>query len=254
MQEVETRARLVGLDGDKLAARGPTAVLPRTEIEEVIAGGEYPARLVLDVARGDGQSGGDVVAEARVAVEWEKAELEELLRASTGDSVTLSFDEDELERVLEGSDVDAHGLRERVAVLGIVIATAGATAGGALAHPQLSGEATGGASGSSTPSFVTDSRGGDGGAAAAPEAAPSFITDSRGGTGGLAPTEVGTTRFITDSRGGTGGVDTAAPATGGTSISLPSPGDAAGIAGVVLFITAAGFVAARSRRDRELPA
>src|SRR6266540_1233578 len=252
MQEVETRAQLVGLDADRLAARGPIAVLPRSEIEEVIAGDEYPARLMLDVARRDGQGGDELVAEARVAVEWEKAELEELLGASTGDDVTLSFDADELERLLDESDVDAHGLRERAAVLGIVVATAGATAGGALAHPQLSGEATAGASGTSTPSLITDSRGGDGGAAAAPEAAPTFITDSRGGTGGLAPVEVGTTRFITDSRGGTGGVEST-PAAGGTSISLPSPGETAGIAGVVFLITAAGFVAARSRRDRELP-
>jgi hypothetical protein len=232
MQQIETRARLVGLEGDRLAARGPIAVLPRAEIEDAIAGGEYPARLMLDIARGDSEGGDDVVAEARVAVEWDRTELEELLRASSDDDVTLlSFDADELERLLAESDVDAHGLRERAAVLGIVVATAGATAGGALAHPQLSGEPYAGAGGTSVPSFITDSRGGDGGAAAAAEAVP----------------------IMTDSRGGTGGVD-ATPDAGGTSISLPSPAETAGVAGLALLITAAGFVAARSRRDRELPA
>ena len=81
-----------------------------------------------------------------------------------------------------------------------------------------------------------------------------MVTDSRGGDGGLAPTEVGTTNFITDSRGGTGGVE-AAPATGGTGISLPSPEDTAAVAGLALLITAAGFVGLRSRRGgRTAPA
>ena len=315
MREVETRARLVGLDGDSLAARGPIAVLPRSEIEEAMTAGDGPARLVLEIGRAGGESGG-VATEARVSVDWDRAELEELLGATGGDDVALSFDEGELERLLEEGDVEAHGLRERAAVLGIVVATAGAAAGSAFAHPQDIGDGSVGAAPSNAPSFITDSRGGDGGAAAAPaavtsfitdsrggtggvtpapeagpsfitdsrggtggvapapEAGPSFITDSRGGTGGVAPapdagtsfvtdsrggtggvapTEAGTTSFITDSRGGTGGVEQAS-ADGGTSISLPSPGDAAGLAGFALLITAAGFIAARSRRGPELPA
>ena len=312
MQEVETRAQVIGAGADSLAGRGPTAVLPRTEIEEVIERGDDPARLVLEIARaGDGA---EISPEARVSVDWDRADLEELLRASGGNDVTLSFDEAELMRLLEEGDVDAHGLRERAAILGIVVATAGAASGSAFAHPQLSGEPTGGAAPSSAPAFITDSRGGDGGAVVAPAAASgfvtdsrggdggavpapaastgfvtdsrggdgglapapegpssfvtldqapqgpssfvtldpapedtSFVTDSRGGDGGLAPAPEGTTSFITDSRGGDGGM--APVAASDTGISLPSPEDTAALAGLALLITAAGFVAVRSRRD-----
>jgi|SRR5215211_4549394 len=318
MQEVETRARLVDLDDHGLARRGPIAVLSRSEVEDAIARGDEPARLVLEISRAGGQAG-DLTAEARVAVEWEKAELEEVLRASGGDEVTLSFDEGELERLLAEADVEAHGIRERAAVLGIVVAAVAGTAGPASAHPQLSGESTAGATLTSAPSFITDSRGGDGGAVPIPAASTGFVTDSRGGDGGAVPAPAPTTAFVTDSRGGDGGavpapapttafvtdsrggdggavpapapgtgfvsdsrggdggavpipapttafvtdsrggdggaVSTPAPS-GGTSISLPSPGDTAGIAGLALLITAAGFVAVRKSRhpDGGLPA
>jgi hypothetical protein len=275
MQEVETRARLVDLDDHGLAGRGPIAVLSRSEVEDAIARGDEPARLVLEISRAGGQAG-DLNAEARVAVEWEKAELEEVLRAS-GEEVTLSFDEGELEQLLAEGDVEAHGIRERAAVLGIVVAAVAGTAGPASAHPQLSGDSTAGATLTSAPSFITDSRGGDGGAVPIPAASTAFVTDSRGGDGGAVPAPAPSTGFVTDSRGGDGGavpipapttafvtdsrggdggaVSTPAPS-GGTSISLPSPADTAGIAGLALLITAAGFVAVRKSRppDSGLPA
>lgn len=340
MQEVETRARLVDLNGGSLAERGPTAVVPRSEIEEVINRGEYPARLVLDVARAGGEGNADVTAHAQVAVDWDKPELEELLRNAADEGVTLSFDSDELQQLLEDPDVDAHGLREKAAALGIVIATAGAATGSAFAHTQGDigggGSATGqpassfvsdvgmGGSGTAAPSFVTDVRGGTGEPTAAPatgapssfvtdvrggtgapegvpgfvsdvqggtgqatpEAAPSFVTDVRGGTGGEPAAAPEGTSFVTDVQGGTGqpaGVSglvsdvqggtgqpegvpgfvsdvrggTGEPAStpsGGIEISMPSPSETAGLAGIALLITGAGFVAARSRRDRPQPA
>src|SRR5436190_8538668 len=156
MQEVETRARLVDASGESLASRGPTAVVPRSEIEEVINRGEYPARLVLDIARAGGEGNADVTAHAQVAVDWDKPELEELLRNSADEGVMLSFDSDELQQLLDDPDVDAHGLREKAAALGIVIATAGAATGSAFAHTQ--GDIGGGSSASGTPasSFVSD--------------------------------------------------------------------------------------------------
>jgi hypothetical protein len=312
MQEVETRAQVVAIGPGSLAGRGPTAVLARSEIEEVIERGDNPARLVLEIARADGEIESPS-PEARVAVDWDRAELEELLRAADGKDVMLSFDEKELMRLLEESDVEGHGLRERAAILGIVVATAGAASGSAFAHPQLSGESTTGAAPTSASAFITDSRGGDGGAVVAPAAASGFVTDSRGGDGGAVPAAEGTTGFVTDSRGGDGGLTPApegpssfvtldqapqgpssfvtldpapddgfvtdsrggdgglAPAPEGTTsfitdsrggdggvapvaasdtgISLPSPEDTAALAGLALLITAAGFVAVRSRRD-----
>ena len=229
MQEVETRARLVDLGAGSSVDRGPTAVLPRSEIKEAIDAGDYPVRLMLDVAR-PAADAHELTPEARVAVDWERTELEELLRSSGDGDVMLSFDEDELEQLLEEDDVEGHGLRERAAVLGIVVATAGAASGSAFAHPQLAGEATSGATPASAPSFMTDSRGGDGGAVLAPAAA-SFISDSRGGDGGAVPAPEATTSFVTDSRGGDGGAVPAPDATasfvtdsrGGDGGAVPAP-------------------------------
>jgi hypothetical protein len=338
MQEVHARAQLVAIDEPGLSTRKLSAVIPRSEIEEVIGGGEFPARLVVAVGRADDETR-DVTAHAQLAVDWAKPDLEELLRRAGDSDLELSFDADEVQRALDDADVEGHGMRERVAVLGIVVATAGATAGGAFAHTQLldgggSGATTshatssfitdvrggtGGATAGSpafitdvqggtggataapetgAPSFITDVQGGTGGATAAPETgAPSFITDVQGGTGGAtAAPETGAPSFITDVQGGTGGATaapetgapsfitdvqggtggaTAAPETGapsfitdvqggtgspvtvssdGTGISLPSAADTAGLAGLALVLTGAGFVAVRSRREPHLPA
>ena len=288
MQEVHARAQLLDADAAGLAARGPTAVIPRSQVEDVIRTGEFPARLVVDVGRADTETG-DVTAHAQLAVDWEKPELEELLRRADEGDLELSFAEDELQHLLDESDVEAHGLRERVAVLGIVAATAGATAGGAFAHPELLGDAgsgattshptslisdiQGGTGGTTAPSFISDVQGGTGGVSAAPEAAPSFISDVQGGTGGVSSAPEAAPSFVSDIQGGTGGAttpDTSTPTfisdvqggTGGTvaasddgiGISMPSAADTAGLAGVALLITGAGFVAARSRREWHLPA
>ena len=55
----------------------------------------------------------------RVALGWERQDLERLLE-NDGD-ITLTFDEAELQQLLD-EDVEAHGMRERLAVLTVVAA------------------------------------------------------------------------------------------------------------------------------------
>jgi hypothetical protein len=133
--EIQTRARLV----EPSFAGGVTTTLPRAEIERAVAEGEFPAWLELRVKRQD-DAGED---EAQVAVAWDEQELEQLLRAADSDGVTLMFDGASLADALEEPDVEAHGLRERTAVLAIAVMAAGASAGIASAHNQ--GPSSGGA-------------------------------------------------------------------------------------------------------------
>jgi hypothetical protein len=70
----------------------------------------------------------------KIAVSWEREDLEDLLQRAAGDSVTLAFDGQALLRALE-TDVEAHGIREGLAVLAVAV-VAGSAAGVAAAQPQ----------------------------------------------------------------------------------------------------------------------
>jgi hypothetical protein len=139
MEEMQAQARLVGSDDSLFAGGGVSTTLPRTEIERALAEGEYPARLDLQIKRLEGGREED----AHLAISWEEQELRELLSSISDDDVTLLFDRDALELALE--DVEAHGMRERAAVIAVAIAAAGAGAGGAFAHPQLDSSSSGAA-------------------------------------------------------------------------------------------------------------
>jgi hypothetical protein len=95
MEEIRTRARLVDPAASSLFTRGLTTLVPRSEVEEAFRRGEFPAALVLDVAR---SADDDVSAHAQVTVDWDKAMLEELLSTTEDDQIRLSFDADELEQ------------------------------------------------------------------------------------------------------------------------------------------------------------
>ncbi len=289
MEEFRTRARLVDPAASGAFARGLTTLVPRSEIEQAIEFGEYPAPLVLDIAR-IGERDDEVTAHAQVTVDWDEAMLKELLQSTSEAEIRLSFDADELERALEEAEVDAHGIKERVAVLAVAAAAAGAAAGGAAAHPQIVADYTanvGSDATAATPSFTSDVAAGGAGEPAT--VSPTFTSDvASGGTG--EPATV-TPSFTSDVASGepatvspsftsdvaSGGAGTApdalsryvgnvgndvtaaepaaAPASGGSSISLPSPAEGAGIAaGIVLLITGAGFVAVRRRQEPGLPA
>ena len=109
------------------SATGVVATVSRTEVEEAARSSE-PIDLLLDVqveqeGRTDTQ---------RLTLAWEQADLEKLLESTSGDEIQLSFDERELQLLLDG-DVEAHGLREKFAVVTAVAGLAAAAAGPATA-------------------------------------------------------------------------------------------------------------------------
>ena len=112
--------------------------VPRSEIEEALETGTT-SELFLDVAR---EREGEREAEQRITVSWEPADLEKLLGSTTGDEVTFAFKADELARMFDEPDVEAQGLRERMAILTVAATTAaGISAGVAAAMPaNLVGE------------------------------------------------------------------------------------------------------------------
>jgi hypothetical protein len=224
MDEVQTRARLVDSAVSGFAASALSTTVPRAEIEEAMASGDYPARLMLDISRVEGGRT-SVIPYARVAVEWDEPTLEELLRATSADEVTLRFDADALERALEESEVDAHGLRERAAVLVVTVAAVGVGAGGASA---LTGGAVAGVSAAPV-TLVSDVQSGGTGE---PVAAASFVSDVASGGSG----------------------EPVAGLASGDSWALSPAADAGIAAGVALLISAAGFTLVRSRKQPVRPA
>jgi hypothetical protein len=126
MEEVRSTARLADPAGFDFESRGITATIPRAEVEEALHSDMSP-ELFLDVARpGDDEF-------HTVMVSWDRADLEHVLTTSSGDAVKLTFDREELARAIE-DDVEAHGLREKAAILTVIAATAGAAAGSASAQ------------------------------------------------------------------------------------------------------------------------
>jgi hypothetical protein len=119
------RAQLV--DEASLEGRGISTTVPRSQVEEAIRSSEGPLQLALDIRAGD--------EDHKLSVAWDREDLERILGRASGDSVVLTFDRDELASAIAG-DFEAHGLRERVAVLAVAAATAtGAFAGAAAASP-----------------------------------------------------------------------------------------------------------------------
>jgi hypothetical protein len=216
MDEVASSAKLVDAitpdDGHTL-----TATIPRSHVEAALGEGGS-ADLILNVARiHDGER------EDRTAtISWELPDLEELLRRASGDQIELTFDQAELERMLD-ADVEAHGFREKALVLTVAAATAAGLAGQAGAKVMLDSASSGSGA---TPVVVADAS-----TSAAPSVASNVITDR-----GSDPTRV-----------------PAEPSTGGGGFSVPdSAVDAALAGGLALLITGAAFVT-RTQRRREQP-
>jgi hypothetical protein len=131
MQEVRDRVRLV--DASEIGAQEIQAIVRRAEVEDVLTAKDGEPELVIDVARPN-------EAETHtLRLACDPRELEELLRRVDGESITLTLDASELERVLE-ADFAAHGMRERAVVLAIAATTAATGAGVAqAAHYQPAG-------------------------------------------------------------------------------------------------------------------
>jgi hypothetical protein len=270
MEEVAGTARLV--DPAAVGATSAlTATLPRSDIEAALQD-EAGADLFLEIARIQNGERND----RRIKVEWTRDDLEQLLQGASGDSVSVTFDADELERMLNDPDFEAHGLKEKAAIITVAIAGAAALSGGANAMVQTDGGGT--PAPAAVAGMVTDNSSGG-----VPGAVTGFVTDAS--TGGVAnPADTGT-NFVTDTTssgqpgavagfatdastsGETGAVsglitDTGAEATrnpaepsGGGGFSVPD-GALAGAAlagGIALLLTGAAVVG-RSRRGGAQPA
>src|SRR5512133_1887910 len=178
MEEVASTPKLVD-PADVDATSGLTATLPRSDIETALQD-EAGADLFLEIARIQNGERDD----RTVKVTWSREELEDLLRRASGDAVTLTFNQDELQRLLD-DDVEAHGLREKIVVLSIAAATAasfasassaqvlsdgGGTSGNAAAVAMATDASTGGVAGSVS-GITTDASTSSTAADAAPPAA-----------------------------------------------------------------------------------
>ena len=269
MEEVAGTAKLV--DPAAVGAGSAlTATLPRMDIEAALHD-EAGADLFLEIARIQNGERND----RRIKVAWERGDLEKLLQGSSGETVSLTFDPDELQRMLDDPDFEAHGLKEKAAVITVALATAAGFAGGASAMTASDGGTT--PAPAAVAGMVTDNT-----SAAVPGAVTGFVTDASS-AGVAAPADNGV-NFVTDTTSGgqpgavtgfttdastsgdTGAIsglvtDTGAeatrnpaqPSSGGISV----PGDAIGgvalAGGIALLLTGAAVVG-RSRRGREQPA
>lgn len=174
MQEAMTTARLIEPAASGVDTERVTVTVPRTEVEEALRA-EEPPDLMLDLAR---PSDSDTAADwetTTLTVRLDEAELQRLLERTDGGDIALGFDRDELTALLE-EDVEAHGLREKAAVLTVVAATAiGASAG--VASATTGGPV--GAAGGQAPAAVTggaDTSGPGGAVAAAGTQSPAATT------------------------------------------------------------------------------
>ena len=135
-----------------LGDRGLAVDLRRADIETALGSADDGlVDLLLDLeAR---QADGGATRRHTLAVGCRLADLERMLEQS-GDSIRLSFDAEALARATHDPDTEAHGLREKMAVLAVVVATTGAAAGGAQAMPTLGGQS--GGSGGTTVTSTRD--------------------------------------------------------------------------------------------------
>jgi hypothetical protein len=262
MEEIAARASLVPAAN---VGQGLTTSVSRSEIEDALASEETPIQLVLEITRFSDGGAGEMRS---VAVSWERTDLEQLLKEAQGDNVVLTFDREALRQAVE-SDVDAHGMREKLLVLAVAATAATGAAASAAAEPgpllgmrgavatQSTVSPDDRAVSRATPTAPEASLGVDDRAVAraAPTPTPDVVPDDRAvpratpvaAPGpGLAPDDRAVPRATTP-------VD--APATGTVSdpgISWsPTPAETAVLAGVfALAITGAFFIVGGRRRLR----
>ena len=221
MHEIQSRARLAELAATVPIAR-PALPIRRAAAEDALRDVDGPVELTFDVVRVGG-------ATEAISMILERPDLERTLQSANGEELALVFDPDELERAIEGSEVEAQGLRETAAVLTVAVAAMAGSAGAA--------SAAGGASGTGyvVPAGATQAIVNDAGAAGA------------SGTGYVIP--AGGTEAIVNDAGAAGasGTGYVAPATG-DGVALSSTEAAAIGTGAILLVAGAAFAATRTRR------
>lgn len=254
MNERSGTIRFVEPRGDSEAS-GLVTTIPRGEVEDALRS-DATVDLMLDVDRvaadGEGRE------RERVTLTWEPQDLERLLAASSEDQITLTFDAGELQQLLD-DDVDAHGMREKLAVVSVVAGLAAAGAGSAAAMYAPSGADGGSTSAPAVvapASEVSSGLGATAPAAAPAAAAPSEISTGIVGQTPAAPAEISTgivqepLASPAEVTTGIGQQPTATPvsASPGDSSWAPSPEVGALVGGAILAIAAAGFAVGTHRR------
>jgi len=229
MDGLHTRAQLVAFDPARAGAGTVGTVLPRAEIAETAARGEFPATLLLDLDRIE-SDGGDISAQTTVAVDWDEDTLEQLLASTDDEAIALWFDEGELVSAFD--DVEGHGLRQKAAVLAVAAAAAGVSAAPSLGGTvEPGGQRMGGITAPTT----------------APSNTPAPAAQPMGVARGLQQDAEVSSAMNTPS--------TPSTTPSGSDSSLPT-GEIAGIAGAagILLISAAGFGVTRKRTHPVQPA
>jgi hypothetical protein len=144
MEDAFARAELVALT-DAPASNAVTIAIPRRDIETALAAKDGPMDLVLDVARMADTDDEQPAELRKIAISWERDELEHLLQRADGDVVTVVFNGDGLAQLVD-PDFELHGLREGLAILAVAVA-AGTAAGVATAAPTDEGGPVGSTAG-----------------------------------------------------------------------------------------------------------
>jgi len=116
--------------------------LRRADIESALeSADDGKVELLLDIAAREAD-GGSVERHA-LTVDCTIADLERMLESSA-DTIRVGFDAEALARAIREPDIEAHGLREKMAVLAVVVATTGSVVGSAQAMPtHVQGGGTG---------------------------------------------------------------------------------------------------------------
>lgn len=259
MDDLRTQALLVGID--RAGAVG--TVVPRDEIAEAAAGGEFPATLLLDLDKVDAVDG---PTSARVAVDWDQESLEQILASTEDQEIELWFDERQL--ALAFDDVEAHGLRERAAVLTLAVAAAGVAASPGFARTAADTSGAGGAAatgitassqtgvpavpiGGAERALAQDEKLSQGLDAGTAQRAVTSNPQTKVPVGGAERALIQDEKVSQSFDTGTGQV--AVTSSGGES-TLSNSELAAAVAGGVLLISAAGFGVARRRTPPAQPA
>ena len=247
MQAIQSRARLVEPAAAAPVER-PALPIRRAAAEEALRDGDGPVELTFDVVRVGG-------ATEAISMILERADLERTLQSADGEELALVFDPDELERAIEGSEVEAQGLRNTAAVLTVAVAAMAGSAGVA--------SAAGGASGTG---YVVPAGGGaaivnDAGAAGAsgtgyviPAGSDQAIVNDAGvargasGTGYVIPAGGGEA-IVNDA----GAANANVASTAGDDAALSSTEAAAIGTGAILLVAGAAFAATRTKRRPDTP-
>jgi hypothetical protein len=252
MDDLRTRALLVDFDPRRAGPSAIGTVVSRDEVVETAARGEFPATLFLELDRDE--------AQARVAVDWDEDTIDQLLASTDDDEIALWFDQGELARAFDEREVEAHGIREKAAILVVAVTAAGASTSPAFAHfaadtPDNGGAATavpaahpsGAERGLQMDQQVSPTPATTGGVNVNPQASHTGpVVQPAGAERALLQEE----QLAAQQSQSTAGTEAAATSSGGSGL---SDGEIAVIAGS-LVILAAGFGAAHRRTPPALPA